>query len=172
MTRSPQGVSPASPAGRAHLRHTVGWDRLPALAMQVGSADTNSVALSLCVDRATGEKEMQVETDVPSSAAPECSLTILEFCTVENFSPATYVKLRRLGYGPEELRIPGTDVIRITPQARRDWHVRMGCLRKEQAAQLERERARRSEQASAAGKLGAQSPHHPCRRRAAKRRSA
>src|SRR4051812_5229349 len=86
----------------------------------------------------------------------ERALTIREFCILENMAAATYYKIRRLGYGPDEMRVPGPALVRITQRARRDWHARMERLRKSQAAELEA--ARRHAQTAAAGKRAAQSP--------------
>jgi hypothetical protein len=58
----------------------------------------------------------------------EHALTIRQFCILENVAVATYYKMRRLGHGPDEMRIPGTALVRITQQARRDWHARIGEL--------------------------------------------
>lgn len=90
--------------------------------------------------------------------------TILEFCAVERFSPPTYFKLRNMGFGPEEIVIPGTKLVRITADARRAWHARMHKLAQTKAAKLERER--RSRQSIAAGKSAAASPKHNTKRKA------
>jgi hypothetical protein len=50
----------------------------------------------------------------------EPSLSIDEFCTLERISAPTYHKLKRLGLGPREMRIGR--IIRISPEARLDWH--------------------------------------------------
>jgi hypothetical protein len=89
----------------------------------------------------------------------EPSSSIPQFCILEGISPATYHKMRRLGYGPRELRVPGTNVVRITAAARRDWHARL-----EELPESEETKAERRARASRAGKLAAESPLHPCRR--------
>jgi hypothetical protein len=97
-------------------------------------------------------------------AVEERALTIAEFCDVENLSRATYYKLKRLGYGPEETRIlvAGVVLIRIAPAARLDWHKKLAALRDSEAGALEF--ARRQAQAVVAGKLAAASPAHVSRR--------
>ena len=91
--------------------------------------------------------------------------SIPEFCLAEGISKSSYYKLKKLGLAPDELRPPGTALVRITQQARRDWHARIEQLSKSHAAQLEV--ARRQAQAAAAGKRAAQSPLHISNRRKA-----
>jgi hypothetical protein len=88
----------------------------------------------------------------------ERSLTLDEFCAVEKLCMASYFKARRLGNGPQELRIPGTNIVRITPEARRDWHRRMAEQAQSEQAQLEERR--RQEAARRAAKAAAASPRH------------
>ena len=88
------------------------------------------------------------------------SLTRTEFCYVENMSPTKYHGLKNKGLGPEEMNIDG--MIRITPEAREEWHKRMAELAKGEAARLEAERRR--ELAVTAGRAAAQSPNHVSRR--------
>ena len=98
----------------------------------------------------------------------ERALTIRQFCILENMAVATYYKMRRLGYGPDEMRVPGTALVRITQQARGDWHARIEQLGKSQAAQLDG--ARRQAQTAAAGKRAADSHLHISNRRKAIKR--
>src|SRR5262245_39608672 len=93
----------------------------------------------------------------------ERALTIRQFCILENMAVATYYKMRRLGYGPDEMRVPGTALVRITQRARRDWHARIEQLGKSEGAELEA--ARRHGQTAAAGKRAAESPLHVSKRR-------
>jgi hypothetical protein len=53
------------------------------------------------------------------------SLSISQFCKAEHLSRATYYAFKRDGLAPREYRVPGTNIIRITAQARRDWQDRM-----------------------------------------------
>jgi len=48
------------------------------------------------------------------------SFTIDEFCTAERISRAQYYVMRRAGLGPREMR--HGRAVRISPQARHDWH--------------------------------------------------
>jgi len=93
---------------------------------------------------------------------PERAQTIGEFCAAENISAASYYKMRRLGVGPREDRVPGTTIIRISPEARRAWHVRLAEMR--QSGEAELEQRRRSAHAAQAGKIAAASPLHVSKR--------
>jgi hypothetical protein len=77
------------------------------------------------------------------------SKTIPQFCEVENLSASSYFKLKRLGLGPDEMRIPGTEIVRITATAHRGWRERMIALGQTKQAELERQR--RVSQRRAAG---------------------
>ena len=90
------------------------------------------------------------------------SESIPEFCLAEGISKSSYYKLKKLGLAPDELRPPGTAIVRITTQARTAWHLRMEELRKSQATELEA--ARRRAQTAAAGKAAAASLRHVSRR--------
>jgi hypothetical protein len=72
--------------------------------------------------------------------SPEPSLTRAQFCELEQISHSTYTRMRRAGHGPVEMRIPGVNLIRITPKARADWHARMAKLADSRAMRLEAER--------------------------------
>jgi hypothetical protein len=50
------------------------------------------------------------------------SLTIDQFCAVENISSAKYHQLQRDGFGPQELRFPGSRIVRITAGAATAGH--------------------------------------------------
>jgi hypothetical protein len=108
-----------------------------------------------------GEGAVMVETETNLA---DRSTTLDEFCALEHISLATYYKMRRLGYGPEEMRYPNTNVVRITAAARAAWHQRMQALQHSRAAKVEAKR--RQKQTSEAGRLAAQSPRHVQRRKA------
>jgi hypothetical protein len=93
---------------------------------------------------------------------PERALTIREFCEAENISTASYFKMRRLGVGPREERVPNTTIIRISPEARRAWHARLAEMHQSRDADLQARR--RSAQATRAGKMAAASPLHVSKR--------
>lgn len=95
------------------------------------------------------------------------SMTVSEFREAENMSASFYYKMRRMGLGPQELRVPGTGFTRITPQAHAAWHERMAKLGESKAAELER--ARRLEQRRSAGKSAANSSRHVSRRAAGRK---
>jgi hypothetical protein len=86
------------------------------------------------------------------------TMTVREFCDVESISLASYFAMRRRGYGPAEIRVPGTRIIRITQQARREWHERLAAIAQTEAARLEAERRRA--QTVIAGNAAAASPLH------------
>ncbi len=98
-----------------------------------------------------------------SPAEAERSLTRAEFCKLENFSLSTYHKIQNLGCGPDEVRIPGLALVRITAEARRKWHEKMEKLTKADAANIEAQR--RSTLASMAGRAAAASPLHYSKRK-------
>ena len=101
----------------------------------------------------------------PSSSAStwagRTSSTVDEFCAEENISASTYYKLKRLGLAPAELMIL-PKVIRITPQARRDWHAMVRA--RAQSADIQLEVARKRELARVAGKRAAKSAAHVSRK--------
>ena len=104
---------------------------------------------------------------VTLNAALDRSLTVPEFCTRHNVSRASYYKLRRLGLGPDEMRMPGTCIVRITPEADRAWRERMTELSKSEAVALEARR--RQQQAVVAATASADSDKHVSRRNAARK---
>lgn len=98
------------------------------------------------------------------------SQTISEFCISENISKFLYFRLKREGRAPREMR-PGGRIVRITAEARRDWHLLMEAEARAQATGLERQRY--AEQSRTAGRLAAASPAHVSQRgRTAKGRRA
>jgi hypothetical protein len=98
----------------------------------------------------------------------DSALTIAQFCRAEHLSKSSYYELRRRGLGPDELRLPGTKIIRITAEARAAWRERMAEFARSEAAQLEAERRRKM--ASVAGQVAARSPRHISRHHAGQRR--
>jgi hypothetical protein len=54
----------------------------------------------------------------------EESLTINEFCAAEKICRATFYNLLRKGRGPDTIRVGSH--IRITAEARRRWHQKLG----------------------------------------------
>lgn len=89
----------------------------------------------------------------------ERSLTIKEFCALENMSKATYFKFQRNGGGPREVRgVNGMKFVRITPAARREWHLLNDKLQLDQSFELEHQR--RVEMCRLAGNKAAASPKH------------
>lgn len=112
---------------------------------------------------------MSTITDESSTLEREQpAMTIGEFCALEHMSTSTYRKLRKQGLGPEEtaITLPGTRFVRITSRARLEWHLKLQELQRSKAVKLER--ARRTAQAVAKGKLSATSPAHISHRRAAR----
>jgi hypothetical protein len=92
----------------------------------------------------------------------------VDFCTVENISMSTYRKMKRLGFGPREFRIPGFAFARITPTARLEWRKKIEKQSNSRALKLQHQR--RVAQTKVAGKLAAASPLHVSKTRG--RRSA
>jgi hypothetical protein len=106
---------------------------------------------------------MPVRLETTLISDEETSLTIPQFCALEKFSITYFYKLKRLGLAPKVVNPPGTNLHRITPAARRDWHQRMYLLGQEEEAQ--REAARRADTAARAGKIAAASPAHHSKRK-------
>jgi hypothetical protein len=106
-------------------------------------------------------ERITVAADAPLT--DDADLTISEFCRLAHISTPTYFSLQRKGLGPETITIPGTRIVRISPQARREWRERMRELSATETAKLEARRRR--EQASRAGKLAVASPLHVSKRR-------
>ena len=52
----------------------------------------------------------------------DASKTIREFCIAERISRSKYYDLQKVGRGPDELRVDG--IVRITPEAHREWRLR------------------------------------------------
>jgi hypothetical protein len=90
------------------------------------------------------------------------SYTIKQFCQLEHISAPTYHGLKNRGLGPREMR-PTPGIVRISAEARRDWHAMLEQLPAEEQRQWLRERAKRIAKKSVA------SPKHvskdPSRRR-------
>jgi hypothetical protein len=97
----------------------------------------------------------------------ETSMTIQQFCALENFSIGYFYKLKQLGMAPRVVNPPGTNLQRITADERRAWHERMYKATQKDAAKREAER--RSEIARRAGKHAVTLlSHHSNRYRRAK----
>jgi len=90
------------------------------------------------------------------------SRTLGEFCDIEHLSLSAYYALKGRGLGPEELRPPGTKIVRITAEAHATWRHRMRELAQTEAAKLETQR--RCELAGIAGRAAAASPLHISKR--------
>lgn len=106
---------------------------------------------------ATVHKENEATAGVRESI-PERDFSIDEFCRLKNWSRSRYFKARRQGRGPVETRYPGSNMVRITPQARRDFDAEMDNWQRSEDAQLEQQR--REERARRLGKIAAKSEHH------------
>jgi hypothetical protein len=111
---------------------------------------------------------MQSGEDFSVSAIPieERDWTPQEWRIRKHFSKSTHLKLKKAGLAPEEevIMLPGFNLVRITPQARRDYERKIAELRQSREAALES--ARRQAQVEAAGRLAAQSPNHISKDRA------
>jgi hypothetical protein len=89
----------------------------------------------------------------------KCALSITDFCYLEGISTYTYYeRLRPRGLTPKETRFPGLQLVKISPQARADWHKQLDQVDIQE--EIAREFERRSDLASKAGKIAAASPLH------------
>ena len=95
----------------------------------------------------------------------EPSFTIGDFCKAENISLPTYHKMRRMGNGPKETRVPFTTVVRITPEARAEWHERMNAMNQSPTKEAKKFRDAIAARAKKAGKAAVASPKHPSRKK-------
>jgi hypothetical protein len=103
----------------------------------------------------------------PAALAEEKSFSIGELCLLENITTSSYYKLRKKGFGPREMRLPGSSIVRISAESRRAWHKKLEELNANDG-ELAREKEARAAQASRAGKKSVTSTAHPCRRRKSK----
>jgi|SRR5882672_11433151 len=55
---------------------------------------------------------------------PNASVTIPEFCELEKIGITFYYRMRKLGIGPVEHCPTGTKVVRISPEALKEWRLR------------------------------------------------
>src|SRR5437016_1380121 len=92
---------------------------------------------------------------------PKRSLSQDQFCWLENISRAKFYQLKKRGLAPTVTNIDG--LLRISPEAREEWHERMAEVARGEAARLEAERRR--EIAALAGRAAAQSPKHVSRQK-------
>lgn len=98
-------------------------------------------------------------------------MTRKTFCALEDMSMAMYYKLKAKGLTPKEMTAPGSNLHRISAQARRDWQRMMEAYTETQGAKLEAERRR--ELNKVAAKKAVTSPDHPANvKRAKKKRAA
>lgn len=93
----------------------------------------------------------------PVALDDERSLTFEQWCEAEQISQGVGYKLKRLGLAPKFTHPPGTNIYRVSPVARREWHERMQKLATSKTAKLEAKR--RSEIRRRAGKAAAASPN-------------
>jgi predicted DNA-binding transcriptional regulator AlpA len=89
--------------------------------------------------------------------------SVPELCNRVGISQTTYYKNRAAGHGPREMRMPGSSIVRISPEARREWYAYLEQLAATE--EVEQDRKQRIAKTSQAGRTGAASPAHHCRRR-------
>jgi hypothetical protein len=87
---------------------------------------------------------------------PPCDISRIEFCADQNIDLKTYLKLKQHNAAPEEYRVPGTKLDRITPASYRAW-LTMSKQPGSKVAQILQDAvaARRR------GLLSLKSPNHP-----------
>jgi|SRR5665213_1280283 len=86
------------------------------------------------------------------------AFSIQEFCTRNNFGTGTYHKLKRLGLGPDEMRVG--NLIRITAEAELEWQRARTFPTGDEAKAKARSEAVTVARGQKAGKLSAKSPRH------------
>jgi predicted DNA-binding transcriptional regulator AlpA len=62
---------------------------------------------------------MKIKSKEQFCATEDRSLTIEEFCLLENISKPTYYQMRKRGIGPAEMRV--LNCVRISYAARMEW---------------------------------------------------
>jgi hypothetical protein len=72
---------------------------------------------------------------VPRAIPDNGSLSVSDFCALENVSPSTFYKERRQGRTPDEMIVAG--MIRITPQAHTRWRRKREKAARKAAAKTE-----------------------------------
>ena len=87
---------------------------------------------------------------------PPCDISRGEFCTFQNIPLETYLKLKQHKAAPEEYRVPGTKLERITPAAYRAW-LTMSKQPGSKAAEI----LYKAIAARRRGLLSLKSPNHP-----------
>jgi hypothetical protein len=95
------------------------------------------------------------------------AFSIPEFCVRNGFGTGTYHKLKRLGLGPDEMRVG--NLIRITAEAELRWQRARTNPQGAEAVAKARSEAVTKARGRKAGKLSAASPRHVSKR---KRQSA
>jgi hypothetical protein len=88
-----------------------------------------------------------------------------QLAAAEGYSLSTYHKLKRMGLGPEEQRIPGLALTRITHDARLKWRARLNQLAAADADAHEAKHAALVEKRREAGHKAADSPRHISKRK-------
>src|SRR5262245_42383940 len=101
----------------------------------------------------------------------EPSLSIPQFCAAEGISTTFYYCHVRPHGLVNEMRLPGSKMVRISPEERKRYHERVEARAKEVEAKLERER--HAAQSRRSAKISAEGPNHVSKQKkaaAAKRR--
>src|ERR1039458_7769109 len=112
---------------------------------------------SLCMSPIQATAQPEVER-APARSLERVAFSIPEFCTRNNFGTGTYHKLKRLGLGPDEMRV--NNLIRITAEAELKWQRARTYPRGEEAKAKVRAEAVTAARGRKAGKLSAQSDDH------------
>ena len=95
---------------------------------------------------------------MPVFSVEDRSLSIPEFCIAEGISKPLYHKMRNKGFGPDEMRVPGSSMVRVSPEARRRWHEKLEKFDK--GPEGKKTRKWLAKRASAGGKAAVLSPLH------------
>ena len=114
------------------------------------------------VDQSVAEVERAVARQPERVAFP-----IGEFCWRNAIGLGTYHKMKRLGLGPDEMRV--NNVVRITAESEKKWQRARTYPKGDEAKAKTAAEAKAKARGRNAGKLAAQSPRHVSKR---KRQSA
>jgi hypothetical protein len=103
------------------------------------------------------------ENPNPFEENPPRPGNIRQFCEAEGFTTGYYYKLRRLGLGPRERRLPG-GIVQIMPEDRLAWRERMANPAPATADLIEREKQERRERTRKAAFVAVASDKHVSKR--------
>jgi hypothetical protein len=123
-------------------------------------------ALQSYVARLELSMDTKADTTTPQVEDGVQGKTIEDWTRNEDISAASFYKLKRLGLGPYELRLPGTNIVRII-ESSGHWRQRMLEVSATKSAKLATSRRREQTKAAAQRSIASEQHIRHQRRRAA-----